>query len=99
MSNLRRVLVFALACGAAFDSSAAQRTAAKAEVSPVAEPRIGVAASKSGQLCVAMPGPPLVTGSTVTLVAPSRPQSVKVVTIDGVAECPALADALISAPH
>lgn len=99
MSNLRRVLVFALACGVAFDSSAAQRTAAKAEVSPVAEPRVGVAASKSGQVCVAIPGPPLVAGSTVTLIEPNRPQSARVVTVDGPAPCPGLAAAMIVEPH
>ena len=98
MSNLRRVLVFALASGVAFGSSAAQR-AAKADDSPAAEPRIGVAASKRGQVCVAMPGSPLVAGTIVTLIDPNQPQSVRVVSVDSVAECPALTEQLIAGPH
>jgi len=100
MSNLRAVFLFALACIARFDAAAAQSTSAKSADSPVAEPRIGVAAAlKGGGVCVAMPGPPLVAGSAATLIDPHRPQSARVVTIDGVAECPALAGALISGPH
>jgi hypothetical protein len=99
MSNFRAVFVFALACIAGFDAAAAQSTSAKSSVSPVTEPRIGVAASKSGRLCVGMPGSLLVAGTIVTLINPNRPQSVKVVTIDGVGECPALAEALIPGPH
>ena len=99
MSNLRTVVVFAVACIAGFDTAAAQTAAAKPGDPPAAQPRIGVAASKSGQVCVAMPGAPLVAGTIVTLINPNRPQSVKVVTIDGVAECAALAGALISGPY
>ena len=73
--------------------------AARAGDPPAAELRIGVAASKSGRVCVAMPGSPLAAGTIVTLINPNRPQSVKVVTIDGVAECAALAGALISGPY
>ena len=98
MSNLRTVFLFALGWGAAFDATAAQRAAAKADDSS-AEPRIGVAASRRDQACVAMPGSPLVAGSIVTLIQPSRPQSVRTVTVDGVAECPALAEALIAGPY
>jgi hypothetical protein len=99
MSNVRAIFLFALAWGAAFETSAAQTAAAKAGDPLPAEPRIGVAASKSDQVCVAMPGSPLAPGTIVTLINPTRPQSVKVVTIDGVAECAALAGALISGPY
>ena len=98
MSNIQAIFLFALAWGAAIDTSAGQGAVTKAADSP-AEPRFGVAASKSGRVCVAMPGTPLGAGTIVTLIDPNRPQSVRVVAIDGVAECPALAGALISEPH
>ena len=99
MSNLRAIVLFAFAWGAAAATFAAQRPAGQTDDSRAAEPRVGVAASRRGQACVAMPGSPLVAGTIVTLIEPTRPQSVKVVTIDGVGECPALAGALIPGPH
>jgi hypothetical protein len=99
MSNLRTVVVSALAGIVALDAPAAQSTSAKSSDSPVAEARIGVAASRRGQVCVAMPGPPLIAGSVVTLIEPNRPQSVRVVTIDGVGACPVLAGAMIAEPY
>lgn len=96
----KAVFLFALACIVALDAIAAQSGPAKSSDSRVAEPRIGVAAtSKGGQVCVAIPGPPLVAGSAVTLIAPTRPQSSRVATIDGVAVCPGLTGAMISEPH
>ena len=100
MSNLRTVVVLVLACIATFDAPAAQSPSAKSSPSPVKEPRIGVArALKGDEGCLTMPGPPLDAGSAVTLIGTSPPQSVRVVTIAGVAECPVLEKADIPGPY
>ncbi len=46
-----------------------------------------------------MPGPPLAAGSAVTLIGASPPQSVRVVTVTGMAACPVLEKAMISGPY
>jgi hypothetical protein len=100
MSNFRRpCLVFALAWAVAVDGSAAQRAPANSGEPPHTGPRIGVAVASKGQVCLAMPGPPLAAGSAVTLIEPNRPQSVRVVTIEGAAACPALTASMIAEPH
>ena len=62
---------------------------------------IGVAAaSRDGQLCVAMPAPALAPGTTVTLIHPFPQQSVLVATITrSVPSCERLEQALIPGPY
>jgi hypothetical protein len=62
---------------------------------------IGVAhVSAAGQMCVAMPSPPVAAGASITLVQPSPPQSAMVATIErSVASCVGLEQAMISGPY
>jgi hypothetical protein len=62
---------------------------------------IGVAVlSRDGQLCVAMPGPALTPGTTVTLIQPAPQQSALVATIARSAQsCERLERAMIPGPY
>lgn len=62
---------------------------------------IGVAAaSPDGQICVAMPAPPLAPGTAVTLIQPDHRQAVLVAIIDRpVPACERLERALVPAPY
>jgi hypothetical protein len=65
-----------------------------------AVPLAGVAAANpDGRFCVAM-GRPLMPGTALTLIQPSRPQSSMVVTVgEAAVSCERLAGALIAAPY
>ena len=67
----------------------------------VAEPSIGVAAAaRDGRICVAMPAPALVPGTSVTLIRPDPPQSAFVATFERpVPACEPLERAMISGPY
>lgn len=64
------------------------------------EPPIGVAAaSRDGQICVAMPAPALTPGTILTLIQPDAPQSVLTATIGRpVSVCQPLGGAMLPGP-